>query len=308
MDVNYNYFGEGDNQVVTGDVLDVESEVEFADNGDNGSDDGSDGSTTMDVVAYEFQWQVPPVDLVEAAENINQVPLAETIKRNPLSLSNLCVNKLLTIKITANRENIRPEFGFDIEDRDMETLNATIDMFANSQFHDDLENLKTCCDYTSIDGDVWWFPYHHREWIKLSKMGDILALASTDDPRAQLLAHNRYNRLPQLLHPTMPTYFGIPFNFANLSDITIALGASIIKRKKQMVTSFTEIIMSPEDEDQVLKNHMSSFMKKWLPASFVDVAEIWQQEELPSVILTPPPSPPSVYTTAHSTIIESDDE
>ena len=255
------YFGE--------DEIDIASEVEFVDSdgeSDRMTTTSDEHGSTMDVADYDFQWVNQPDVTEEMFDKLDQVPMAQVEKRNPISLQSLCVIKILSTKLAEHHE-LTQEFK-DVNGNPLDNVDEIkkiMEAFADPECEKDHDNLYECCRIVSPVVDNW-FPRCDREFEMLRELGNFMALASVNDPAAELLARNAYsafmNQLPED-HEYAPT-------FESMRGLGVALGVSINKGKNQLVKILSDILTSSEDQDRAIRNHTRAFMKKYLPDDFID--------------------------------------
>ena len=151
-------------------------------------------------------------------------------------------------------------------------LKKYMEMFLDPALEIDLVNIRTCWEV--IPRPQSDLPSLYREINVLKNIATILALASTGDPQAQLLARNFlevYKERQAIL--IRPTFFGYLLNFEYLPSMVVALGREINKRVNEMINLFAAVIFSEEDRDRALHGHLHSFVEKWLKTSWNDVTE-----------------------------------
>ena len=255
------------------DEMDIGSEVEFGDSDSDGESDrmtttSDEHGSTTDVVDHDFQWVQHQSDITEEMiEKVNQVPVAEVKKRNPLSLQNLCVVKILSLKL-ADHQHLTHQLK-DADNNTLENvddLTKVIEAFADPECEQDIHKLYECCCVVSPTVDNW-FPRCGCEIELLREMGIVLALASIDNPTAELLGRNAFGAFlhrASVLQTRLPRYYGYAPRFENLHDLVIALGHTINKHRNDFVKLLLDILDSNEDQDRVIHNHARAFVNKYL--------------------------------------------
>jgi hypothetical protein len=225
--------------------------------------DDDDGDSDITMTGDEEEVTVTEEQIAE----IKKVPTAAATKRSVVSLSNLCIAKILSAKMAHQQEFVFEDVdGYALENAG-EVMKARIEMFTNPKFETDIDNLNACWEVVSVEFGLW-FPQTWREISVLRQFGSILALRAIAEPAAQLAAQNCFNYMMHLdynRHLNFPTHFGYMVTFANLPDITISLCGAINNLANRMVSMFTEIQRSMDDSDIPLHNHVGEFMKKYLP-------------------------------------------
>ena len=276
---NIEFFGEMDIavQVEVGES-DAESDAYSDDMTTTSDDEGS----TMNVIDYDFQWigeqedamddALPPPRQVtdDQLAKINQVPKAMRTKRGVNSLSNLCAAKILTMKLE-NHQAETHEFADDqgVLHSDLGQLKKYVEMCFDPVFQSDLVNLQMC--WEAIPRPELDIPSLWREINTLKNAGVILALATIDDPQAQLLARNfleTYKEHQAIL--IRPMYYGYLLTAENLPKIAVAIGREVNKQTNSMIILFTTMLFAVEEEENLaIHGHLLPFVEKWLIAEYI---------------------------------------
>jgi hypothetical protein len=219
---------------------------------------------------YMFHWEVSPAMLLEKTSNkINTVPTAEASKYTPNTLANLCVAKILAMRI----DNHPPTQELvDIDGSIHATvgvLHKRLIMFLDPTFASDYGDVTYCWEL--VGGVHQWLPNCWRELRLLEEYGTILALVACNTPSSMMLARNYFTtvmRRQQHL-PTLPTYFGYSFKFENLPHIITALGGTINKHCNDIAILFNEQLTYQHPPNPAHK-HLRAFMKRYLPEYYND--------------------------------------
>jgi hypothetical protein len=234
----------------------------------------NDGNTvTLNFITnydYVFHWEVSHAMLLEKTLNkINTVPTVEASKYTPNTLANLCVAKMLVMRVDDHHPPTQELIDIDGSiHATVGVLHKRIIMLLDPTFASDFCNVSYCCELGGLDGCL---PNCWRELRLLEKYGVILALVACKTPSSTILAHNYFTnmmqRQPQL--PLSPTYFGYSFKFENLPHIITALGGTINKHCNEIAVLFNEQLSYQHPPNPAHK-HMRAFMKRYLPEYYND--------------------------------------
>jgi hypothetical protein len=272
-DQNY-YYDNGPQGVSADDMSDLLPPPEAYEDDDNESAESVSGASVAAMDEFETLMNNPIPVSTEQIEAIDAIPTAADTQRGVLSLTNLCVAKILSMKMAQQEELELVDIDGNVIGSGVENINALkakIEMFTNPMFEIDLDNVGACYEVVTHYFESY-FPQTWREITVLNNLGVIVALATIDNPAAQLAARNFLTNFLERQPPSPHrTYFGYYVTFENLPHMAVSLCCSINNISNDLLKLFGEILHSMQNRNEVLHNHVRAFMKKYMPeAHFAD--------------------------------------